>query len=98
MPDKLYQNDVGHQFTVRTFTDFTSVNTVTLEVRQPQQVGSATWIGTISETTSGDFTYTIQSGDLANAGVYELQAKAWVSATNFQHGETFNIVVLPRWK
>lgn len=91
--DKIYINDVGHIFTIKTEVDLSSVNTATIELSKPDNVGSATWTASISAATSGQLVYVTQSGDLDTAGWWEAQAKIWESDTSQFHGETYNFHV-----
>jgi hypothetical protein len=93
--DKLYIEDVGHVFTFKTETDLSSVNTATIELSKPDNVGSATWIASVSAATSGQVVYITQSGDLDTTGWWEAQVKVWESATSNFHGNTFNFHVFP---
>jgi len=95
--NKLYLNDVGHQFTVKTGTDLTGVNTVTLEVFRATDSSTSTWISSVSNNSSGTIIYVTQSGDLSTQGIYEAQARAWFSAIKIFHGETFNFEVFSKW-
>lgn len=91
--NKLYVDDVGHTFTIKTELDLTAVNTVTLEVSKPNNVGSSTWVASVSNASSGSVVYVTLSGDLNVVGEWEAQVKIWESATSFFHGETFNFNV-----
>jgi len=90
--NKIYLGDRGHVFTIQTYVDLSSVNTVTLQVLDPG--GSLlTWVGSITVAGSGTMNYVTQSGDLNTAGVWEAQSYIWKSNSSYFHGDTFNFEV-----
>lgn len=98
MAEKIFLNDVGHLLTISTQLDLTGVNTATLEIRKPENVGSATWIASIFNTSTGTLVYVVQSGDMNTVGVYESNAFIWTSVANKFHGDTFNFEVFDKWQ
>lgn len=93
---KIFVNDVGHTFTVKTGVDLTNVNSLFLEILRPDD-STLSVVMSASTPTSGIGTYITQSGDMSVAGIYEFQAKLWTSDANEFHGETFNTEVFSRW-
>ena len=95
---KLYKDRVGYIFTIRTGKELSSVQSAELKIRKPENIGSATWIASISNAGSGELTYIIQSGDFSNAGIYEAQPFIWESSISHFDGETFNFQVFDIWQ
>jgi hypothetical protein len=98
MSSKLYVNDRGQLFTIKTEIDLSNVNTVTLEMKEPGTQDSVSWIASVSNPTSGTVTYVVQSGDLSTIGIWEGQVFAWESNSSYFHGDTFNFEVFDSWQ
>jgi len=86
---KIYINDYGHAFLVRTHTDISGASVLKIKVKKPD-LTTDEWVATLDGTE--DMSYTVASGDLDQSGTWEGQAyvedSGWVG-----HGETFKFKV-----
>lgn len=93
---KIFVNDVGHNFTIKTEVDLTNVNSLSLEILRPDD-SALSVVMSASNLTSGIATYITRSGDMSVAGEYEFQAFLWTSETNKFHGDVFNTQVFSKY-
>ena len=91
---KIYLGDRGTLFTVDVGCDITAATALSLEVRKPDGT-KVSWTGSISGTNA--IQYTIQNGNLDQAGTWRLQAKVTIG-TDVWLGETTSFEVFQAFR
>jgi len=90
--DKVYINDAGTVLEASTNKTLTGATTLRFEMTKPDGT-TVNWNATIKAGDNTVAQYTIQAGDLDQAGVWKGQVYAEWSASQKWHGETFEIEV-----